>query len=199
MTQATLNKQQIATAAGEFTVFNYHAVTREYLSEAVEFVAVGVGLPLNACADAPPEAKKGFAICRMEKNDGWQYLPDHRGETLWDKTTGECWQMVMPGDYPVGTTPLAPTTPYDKWYGGRWLTDEALKKAAEVTAAQLTKEALMQVAGDTLTPLRDAVDLLLASADERARYDAWRRYRVMLMRVETAQAPDIVWPETPDK
>lgn len=49
-----------------------------------------------------------------------------------------------------------------------------------------------------IEPLQDAVDLDMATDEEKSRYDAWRKYRVLLMRVDTSQAPDINWPDPPE-
>ncbi|EMA3598800.1 tail fiber assembly protein, partial [Salmonella enterica] len=55
MKNAELNNEQIATAAGNVTVYNYDGETREYLSSTVEYLAVGVGIPALSCTDAPGE------------------------------------------------------------------------------------------------------------------------------------------------
>ena len=64
MTHAELNNDQIATVAGNVTVYNYDGETREYLSSSVEYLAVGlVFLPIPALMN---RAKKG----------GFCHLPD---------------------------------------------------------------------------------------------------------------------------
>lgn len=57
MEKATLNKYGIATKAGDITVYNYASSTGEYLSESVEYLHVGVGIPADSCTDAPPVKK----------------------------------------------------------------------------------------------------------------------------------------------
>ena len=47
MSEAKLNSNFIAIVAGDITVFNYDGETREYLSSSVEYLAVGVGIPLT--------------------------------------------------------------------------------------------------------------------------------------------------------
>ncbi|HIE3872275.1 TPA: tail fiber assembly protein, partial [Enterobacter roggenkampii] len=37
----------------------------------------------------------------------------------------------------------------------------------------------------------------IATAGETAALTEWKRYRVLLMRVDISKAPDINWPETP--
>lgn len=47
-------------------------------------------------------------------------------------------------------------------------------------------------------PLQDAVDLNIATEAERQQLTAWKKYRVLLNRVDTSKAPDIEWPKAPD-
>ena len=109
MAKAKLSSEHIATVAGDITVFNYDGETREYLSSSVEYLAVGVGVPANACTEAPGEAKAGSAICRTADLTAWEYVADHRGETVYSTVTGEAVIISAPGDYPEGTTTLAPS------------------------------------------------------------------------------------------
>ncbi|WP_277888405.1 tail fiber assembly protein, partial [Escherichia coli] len=41
-------------------------------------------------------------------------------------------------------------------------------------------------------------DLGMATDDETKLLLAWKKYRVLLNRVDTSTAPDIEWPEEPD-
>lgn len=77
------------------------------------------------------------------------------------------------------------------------MTDEAAQKTAEVAEANVTKAALINSASEQIAPLQDAVNLDMATEDEKARFDAWRKYRVLLTRVDTSTAPAIVWPDMP--
>lgn len=117
MSEAKLNSNFIAIVAGDITVFNYDGETREYLSSSVEYLAVGVGIPANSCTDAPGESKEDFTICRSADFTAWEYVADHRGETVYSTETGEAVIISAPGDYPNDTTTLAPPTPYDTWNG----------------------------------------------------------------------------------
>ncbi|MCR9031120.1 tail fiber assembly protein [Citrobacter amalonaticus] len=186
-----------ATVAGEVVVFNYDSQTRAYLSQSTEYLPVGVSIPANACTDNPLKAKSGYVACRNSKLTGWEYQADHRGETVWNIETGENLQITAPGDYPANTTLYEPATPYDKWNGERWVTDEEAQKAAEVAEASATKAALITIASEQIAPLQDAVDLDMATDNEKARFNALRKYRVLLTRVDTSTAPAITWPEIP--
>ena len=77
------------------------------------------------------------------------------------------------------------------------LRDYVKTHAVETEEAEAKKQALMDEAGNRIKPLEDAVDLGIATDDETASYTEWRTYRVLLSRVDTSTAPDIVWPEKP--
>ncbi len=72
--------------------------------------------------------------------------------------------------------------------------DEAAEKAAQLRQAEETKSRLLQMASEKIAPLQDAVDLGLATDDENAQLDEWKKYRVLVNRVDTLN-PD--WPEKP--
>ncbi|TBS04279.1 tail fiber assembly protein [Salmonella enterica subsp. enterica serovar Enteritidis] len=72
--------------------------------------------------------------------------------------------------------------------------DEAAEQAAQLRQAEETKSRLLQMASEKIAPLQDAVDLGLATDDEKAQLDEWKKYRVLVNRVDTLN-PD--WPEKP--
>mgnify|MGYP002724250275 CR=1 FL=1 len=106
-------------------------------------------------------------------------------------------RVKVPGDYPADITLYEPATPYDKWNGERWVTDKTAQQEAEISAANATKAALVKIASEHIEPLQDAVDLGMATDDEKARFNAWRKYRVLLSRVDISTAPSITWPKSP--
>jgi hypothetical protein len=53
------------------------------------------------------------------------------------------------------------------------------------------------MATSEINPLQDAIDLEMATEDEATSLTAWRKYRVLLSRVDTSTAPDIDWPVAP--
>lgn len=59
------------------------------------------------------------------------------------------------------------------------------------------KRSLMQEANTMISMLQDAIDLGMATDDEKVRFNAWRKYRVLLARVDTSTAPLITWPDAP--
>ncbi|WP_342353472.1 tail fiber assembly protein [Xenorhabdus cabanillasii] len=178
-------------------MYNYTSESREYFSTSVEFLPVGVGLPAHSCADAPGESKAGYAICRTADLSAWEYVADHRGETVYNTETGIAQVVEDLGDYPLGTTPDAPATPFDKWEGKRWVTDKLALQADQVRQAEQQKSFLRQQADMAIAPLQDAIDLDMAIEAEKSAFTAWRKYRVLLNRVDCSTAPDIHWPEPP--
>ncbi|MEQ5740596.1 MULTISPECIES: tail fiber assembly protein [Providencia] len=67
-----------------------------------------------------------------------------------------------------------------------------------IAEAEQQKQSLLAQANKTIAPLQDAVDLGMATDDEKARLTEWKIYRVSLNRVDTSLAPDIDWPEKPE-
>ncbi|EGS3002202.1 tail fiber assembly protein [Escherichia coli] len=45
--------------------------------------------------------------------------------------------------------------------------------------------------------LPSSVELEIATEEENSLLEAWKKYRVLLNRVDTSTAPDIEWPEEP--
>ncbi len=198
MAQAKLNSEFIATAAGDITVFNYDGETREYLSSSVEYLPVGVGIPANSSTEAPGEAKAGSAICRTKDFTAWEYVADHRGETVYSTETGDAMMVSLPGDYPEGTSTLAPSTPYDTWNGSEWVTDTEVQQAAEVEAAEQQKAALLLEAQATISLWQTELQLGIISDEDKASLIAWMNYIKAVQAVDTSKAPDITWPDKPE-
>ncbi|MBW0073111.1 tail fiber assembly protein, partial [Escherichia coli] len=146
MDNAVLNSELIATKAGNITVYNYDCETREYISTSTEYLAVGVGIPACSCLEALGIYKAGYAICRSVDLNSWEYVPDHRGEIVYNTETGDAKEITAPGDYPENTTTIAPLTPYDKWDGEKWVTDTEAQHCAAVDAAEAQRQSLIDTA-----------------------------------------------------
>ncbi|MNL56144.1 Caudovirales tail fiber assembly protein [compost metagenome] len=95
---------------------------------------------------------------------------------------------------PDGAISTAPGGPHDKWNGTAWVKDGAAEKAALIQQARTEKARRMSEAGKHIAPLEDAVELKMATKEEKAQLTAWKTYRVLLSRVDPDQAPDITWP-----
>lgn len=73
-----------------------------------------------------------------------------------------------------------------------------LSKEQLITEAEIQKQSLLGAANIVIAPLQDAIDLDMATDEEKAQLIEWKKYRVLLNRVDTSTAPDIEWPEKPE-
>ncbi|EDV7219571.1 tail fiber assembly protein [Salmonella enterica subsp. enterica serovar Saintpaul] len=62
--------------------------------------------------------------------------------------------------------------------------------------ANRKKQSLMQEANTMISTLQDSVDMEMATAEETAALTEWKKYRVLLMRVDTEKP---VWPTPPEE
>lgn len=76
-----------------------------------------------------------------------------------------------------------------------YLSDPVIDHVAD---AAVMLSGLRAVADSEIAPLQDAVDLGIATAAESAALTEWKKYRVLLMRIDTSKAPDIEWPDMPE-
>ena len=96
------------------------------------------------------------------------------------------------GVAPSGKTRAAGADGLPCWADLPPLSADAIRADAEVKKAELLAEAAVEIA-----PLKDAVDMDIAADDESQLYNDWRKYRVLVNRVDTSQQDEIVWPERP--
>ena len=91
----------------------------------------------------PLDPKKGFAICF--KNDNWEYVEDHRGETVWFKSDGRAFVIKELGEIPIEYTTVAPPSnvQYYKFDSDNWILDDTTKPVL-ITACTTKKKALTQ-------------------------------------------------------
>ncbi len=199
MNSAILNNELIAVQAGNIIVYNYDSETKEYISASTEYLAVGVGIPAYSCLDAPGIHKAGYAICRSLDLNSWEYVPDHRGEIVYNTETEDAKEITAPGDYPENTTTIAPLTPYDKWDGEKWMTDTEAQHGAEVEAAEAQRQSLINaaMASISLIQLKLQAGRKLTQA-ETTRLNAVLDYIDAVTVTDTSTAPDVIWPELPE-
>ncbi|WP_445235921.1 tail fiber assembly protein [Escherichia coli] len=197
MDNAVLNSELIATKAGNITVYNYDGETREYISTSNEYLAIGVGIPAYSCLDAPGTHKAGYAICRSMDLNSWEYVPDHRGEIVYNTETGESKEITAPGDYPENTTTIAPLTPYDKWDGEKWVTDINAQHVAEVEAAEQQKSVQLLFAKEKIILWQTELQLGIISDEDKEKLISWVNYIKAVQAVDTQKAHNIIWPKKP--
>lgn len=63
-----------------------------------------------------------------------------------------------------------------------------------ISQAEQQKANLIAEASQTISILQDAVDLDMATDEEKGQIILWKKYRVLLSRVAPSKAPDIDWP-----
>lgn len=79
------------------------------------------------------------------------------------------------------------------------LTEQPLPTADELVSQTEEKRSRLRAEADTaIQPLQDANDLGIATDAEASQLIAWKKYRVMLMRIDTNDAEEIIWPEQPE-
>ncbi|ESN17323.1 hypothetical protein L370_00675 [Enterobacter sp. MGH 24] len=79
-----------------------------------------------------------------------------------------------------------------------FLTDPPEPTTEELVAlAEEKRTVLMKEANARITPLQDAFDLGLDTDEEKQLLIAWKKYRVLLSRIDTSTPHEIVWPELP--
>ncbi|EJW6141626.1 TPA: tail fiber assembly protein [Escherichia coli] len=198
MAEAQFNSDMIAVVAGAVIVYNFDGSTREYHSSSVEYVAVGVGLPAHSCIDAPGGSKDGFAICRTADFTSWEYVADHRGETVYCKETGKPVIISDLGDYPQDSTPEVPETPYDKWDGQKWVTDSVAKRKADIECAGELQQQLLSEVDDITSDWRVTLMLGDISESDKTKLSTWMAYKSEVKAVDISTAPDVTWPVKPE-
>lgn len=194
--KAVFDSNLLAIKAGTVQVFHFDMASREFLGTEEVYIHVGVGLPAFSCLEEPPVQSEYQVAVRSEDNLSWSVTEDYRGITVYDIKTLASHVITEPGPIPDTVTTSAPSTPYDKWDGSAWLTDADAQHAADVTVADLQKKAaIAQVTAD-ISILQDAVALNMATDEEKSQLASLQAYRVLINRVDTSLAPNIVWPVT---
>jgi len=78
------------------------------------------------------------------------------------------------------------------------LTAQPLPTADELISLAKDKRSRLRAEADTaIQPLQDASDLGIVTEDEANQLIAWKKYRVMLMRIDIEEIKEIIWPKQP--
>ncbi|EOT2523517.1 tail fiber assembly protein, partial [Escherichia coli] len=158
-----------------------------------------VGIPACSCLDAPGAHKAGYAICRSVELNSWEYVPDHRGETVYSTENGRKVTISDIGEYPENTTTIAPLTPYDKWDGEKWVTDTEAQHSAAVEAAEAQRQSLIDAAMASISLIQLKLQAgRKLTQPENTRLNAVLDYIDAVTATDTSTAPDVIWPELPE-
>ncbi|ECL5771898.1 tail fiber assembly protein, partial [Salmonella enterica] len=185
---------KMSEQAQTIKIFNLRSDTNEFIGAGDAYIPPHTGLPANCTDLAPPDIPSSHIAVFDAETQTWSLQEDHRGETVYDTTTGNQMYISEPGPLPENATSVSPGGGYKKWDSKTqvWVNDEAAEAAARLREAEETKNRLLQIASEKIAPLQDAVDLDIATDDEKAQLDEWKKYRVLVNRVDTLN-PD--WPE----
>lgn len=197
MKKSELDGNLLAINSGEIIIYNFDSISLEYLSTTIETMTVGVGLPANSCMDAPLDAKDGMVACRTKDLLSWEYISDHRGETVYNIGTGKSLIIEELGDYPENTTPKIPLSQYDEWDGGNWVVNLVKKHKADMASAEKHRQSLLDDVEKTISNWR--IELLLGdiSDNDKSQLSAWMAYKSAVKAVDVSTAPDVNWPVLP--
>ena len=192
---AVLDNSGLTISAGWAIIYSVDA-KGEFLQATYQYLPIGVGLPANAYLDAPKNVKDNQAI--IHDGQQWTYPKDLRGTKIYSTETGAETTMQEVGEIPDGYTTLKPASEFDSWDGKKWQLDKNKQHQYEVNQASVKKNQLLAEATTQISYLQDAVDTEIASEQETQLLAEWKKYRVLLNRVDVKHAPDIEWPSQPN-
>ncbi|EAW0073507.1 tail fiber assembly protein [Salmonella enterica] len=185
---------KMSSKAQTIKIFNLRSDTNEFIGTGDAYIPPHTGLPANCTDITPPDIPASHIAIFDPETETWSLHEDHRGETVYDTQTGNPIYISELGPLPENVTSVSPDGEYQKWDGKAWVKDEEAEKAAQLRQAEETKNRLLQIASEKIAPLQDAVDLDEATDKEKASILAWKKYRVLVNRVDTVNP---VWPEQP--
>ncbi|EAM3976991.1 tail fiber assembly protein [Salmonella enterica] len=185
---------KMSSKARTITIYNLRSDTNEFIGAGDAYIPPHTGLPANCTDIAPPDIPASHIAVFDAETEMWSLHEDHRGETVYDTTTGNQVYISSPGPLPENVTSVSPDGKYQKWNGKAWVKDEVAETAARLREAEGIKSRLLQTAAEKIAPLQDAVDLEIATDDEKVQLDEWKKYRVLVNRGDTTN-PD--WPDVP--
>ena len=191
---AVLDNNGLTISAGWAVVYNVDA-KGEFLQATYQYLPIGVGLPANAYLDAPKSVKDNQAI--IHNGQQWTYPKDLRGTIIYSTETGVETTMQEVGEIPEGYTTSKPTSEFDSWDGKKWQLDVSKQHQYEVNQASVKKNQLITDATAQISYLQDAVESEIASEQETQLLAKWKKYRILLNRIDIEQAPNIDWPSQP--
>ncbi|MBW5870313.1 tail fiber assembly protein [Yersinia enterocolitica] len=180
------------------TVFNYHYETKEFTGATDAYIAPHTGIPGSSTLIAPLPPKDGYAVVFNEDAQQWEYTEDYRGAEAYNTQTGYSRPVITLGPLPEGFTSLAPTSQFDCWDGSQWVKDENAEKKHHLAEAEQEKRHLLNEANTKIQILQDSIELGLGTESTEAKLLAWRRYRVLLDRLDISTAPNIMWLAKPE-
>ena len=191
---AVLDNSGLTISAGWSVIYNVDS-KGEFLQATYQYLPIGVGLPANAYLEAPQSVKDNQAI--IHDGQQWTYPKDLRGTKIYSIDTGGETILQEVGEIPDGFTELKPTSEFDSWDGKKWQFDKNKQHKYEVNQASIKKNQFLAEAASQLSYLQDAIDSQIATEQEAQLLVEWKKYRVLVNRIDIELAPNIEWPNQP--
>lgn len=185
-----------AVSEGIAHVYHFNSVTGEYLGASDETIPEGVSIPGSSTLIAPGESVTDHVWVFL--SGAWELKEDHRGQTYYSTKDQSSIVVSHIGTIATEYVNLVPGSRFDVWDGSLWVIDKAAEQQAVIESINTEKAQRLQRATDTINLLQDAVDLDMATDKEKMQLTEWRKYRVLLTRVDSSTAPDIEWPDKPE-
>lgn len=184
----------LVTKPGNIRCYYFDAMTKEYVGWSDEYIPSGVSMPANATDIDPGEDVTDMVS--VFSGSVWERKEDHRGKVVYQTADRMPCKITDIGPYPDGSTLKKPATPYDKWDGNKWVTDEYDQHAAAISAADIQKEQLINAAMATIGVIQLKLQAGRSLTDsEQKKLGAVLDYISEVENVDSSAAPDITWPE----
>ena len=78
-----------------------------------------------------------------------------------------------------------------------WVLDESKKNTAIIQKNESIKNSFLAAANEKIAVLQDIIDLDMCESNESEQLKQWKKYRILVIRVDTNQL-DIEWPKQPE-
>ncbi|MGI8487393.1 tail fiber assembly protein [Pectobacterium sp. S5] len=193
---AKMNESGFSLQAGWITVYQVHPTSREYISANYEYLPIGVGVPAGSYIDVPELPQAGLALRRSADGKQWEHVSDYRGQTVYNTETRQPNKVTDMGELQANQTLLVPTSEFDKWEDGQWVTDLEAQRQVLVANKKVELNTRLSQASERIQVLSDAVELNLATEEEKNELKAWKTYRLQLSRVDI-NLEGFIFPDAP--
>ncbi|EAY3744786.1 tail fiber assembly protein, partial [Salmonella enterica] len=108
---------KMSEQAQTIKIFNLRSDTNEFIGAGDAYIPPHTGLPANCTDLAPPDIPSSHIAVFDAETQTWSLQEDHRGETVYDTTTGNQVYISEPGPLPENVTSVSPVGEYQKWDG----------------------------------------------------------------------------------
>ncbi|WP_350326475.1 tail fiber assembly protein [Pectobacterium aroidearum] len=193
---AKMNESGFSVQAGWITIYQVHPVNREYIGANYEYLPIGVGVPAGSYIDVPELPQAGLALRRSADGKQWEHVSDYRSQTVYNTETRQPHKVTDMGELQASQTLLVPTSEFDKWEDGKWVTDLEAQRQVLIANKKVELNTRLSQASERIQVLSDAVELNLATEEEKNELKAWKTYRLQLSRVDI-NSPENTFPDMP--